>query len=339
MVNKYNSNQISGLPVMADSNSAVDDLCKVCGKKCKVKSVFCDGFCRKWLHFECAKFSSEDSVNFEALAKNLDSLKWYCSECNVNLTKVINKVGSVDDFLNLNDTVSQLVQLVKGVVNDNVTLNKKLDNLTSDKVSANINNKRGQQAEVVIEQEDLNLANDITNVNARSSVAKKSVNCAGNSETEVTEERRSGTVSLSQSVQSASSNVNKKFSDVVKNGKKLPKPVIGCKPTSESGSLKAVERRLWVFVSRLHPQTSKEDVEKYLTDNSVSDFQCEKLTARYNSYSSFKIGIPTELEGKVLSPDFWLAGTLVSHYIPKRNRTDFIRGQTFLRSSLHPPPK
>ena len=46
-----------------------------------------------------------------------------------------------------------------------------------------------------------------------------------------------------------------------------------------------------VFVSRLHTDTSEEDIKKYVTSQfkNASNVECEKLKTRFDTYNSFRV--------------------------------------------------
>ncbi|KAG8335098.1 hypothetical protein J6590_076899 [Homalodisca vitripennis] len=89
----------------------------------------CDGFCKEWYHGSCVKISSDEYVKINVSASKV---KWYCDSCSEKVERMISKVGNVDDFLGLNNTVKQLVEMVKGVCNDNICVGEKLSEVSSE---------------------------------------------------------------------------------------------------------------------------------------------------------------------------------------------------------------
>ncbi|KAG8305827.1 hypothetical protein J6590_060841 [Homalodisca vitripennis] len=87
----------------------------------------CDGFCKEWYHGSCVKISSDEYDKINVLASKV---KWYCNSCSEKVERMISKVGNVDDFLGLNNTVKQLVEMVKGVCNNNVCVGEKLSEVS-----------------------------------------------------------------------------------------------------------------------------------------------------------------------------------------------------------------
>lgn len=94
--------------------------------------------------------------------------------------------------------------------------------------------------------------------------------------------------------------------------------------------LKTVDRKGFLFVSRISPEFGDEDMKGYLTNvRKCTDVIVEKLTSKHPEvYSSFKIGLPSSMIKSAFSAQFWPKGTFVSRFftnkdhlnsIPKRN--------------------
>ena len=98
-----------------------------------------------------------------------------------------------------------------------------------------------------------------------------------------------------------------------------PTVIIGKK----SSGLKAVNKLSWIFVSRFLPEISKTNVEEYLKDSNLAQFECIELPTKYDTYKSFRIGIPMESLNDVLNSEFWPEGILVKKfYFPRGDNID-----------------
>lgn len=86
------------------------------------------------------------------------------------------------------------------------------------------------------------------------------------------------------------------------------------KRTTDVGKLTAVEARSWIFLSRLHPSTTVEDVKEYAKNNGVTVLDCEQLEIRSHDISAFKMSVPKNLEAKVFSENTWPNNTIVRRY-------------------------
>ncbi|KAG8267572.1 hypothetical protein J6590_048191 [Homalodisca vitripennis] len=76
-----------------------------------------------------------------------------------------------------------------------------------------------------------------------------------------------------------------------------------------------------MFLSGLDPSVSSEDIVTYLKSLKESEtFVCEKLETRYNTYSSFKIGVSYALGEELMHPNLWFEGCIIGKYRAPRNR-------------------
>jgi hypothetical protein len=97
--------------------------------------------------------------------------------------------------------------------------------------------------------------------------------------------------------------------------------------------LKPVAPMKWLYVSRLHPQTSEEAVTKKLCSAlnvDPSEFKCVKLVPRMEdpSFISFKVGLTEELLQRSLAPEVWPPGIAVRKFV---NRPRFFFGTRAVR--------
>lgn len=89
------------------------------------------------------------------------------------------------------------------------------------------------------------------------------------------------------------------------------KPVIGENPNL---NLKAVQKKIPLFVSRLEPSTSTEDIINNFTDK-IPGMDCEKINTKYpESYSSFKITVNSQNYSEAVNPKNWPIGVLVKKF-------------------------
>lgn len=86
-------------------------------------------------------------------------------------------------------------------------------------------------------------------------------------------------------------------------------------------NLKTVDRKEFLFVSRISPDIGSEDVKSFLNDiKKCADVTVEKLASRYpDVYSSFKVGLPSSIIKEAFSSQFWPKGTFINKYYSKKN--------------------
>lgn len=108
---------------------AGDEVQSVC-PSCKIvvldddSAVSCEGFCGFWYHCGCVDVSESE---YEFMKKLGEKSRWLCSPCGLRLDNLVKNTCDFDSIIKLNSTVCKLVEIVKGVVDDNVILNRKID--------------------------------------------------------------------------------------------------------------------------------------------------------------------------------------------------------------------
>jgi hypothetical protein len=124
------------------------------------------------------------------------------------------------------------------------------------------------------------------------------------------------------------------YSDVLKDSHSLrsiesrPKVIKSINDQRKSGvvigtsqalnNLKSATRRSHFFVSRVSPEITSDDVLSYLSTKGLTDNECVVLNSRFNTYKSFKVGVPSNYESAILDPSFWPKGVLVRHFLPSQ---------------------
>jgi hypothetical protein len=99
--------------------------------------------------------------------------------------------------------------------------------------------------------------------------------------------------------------------------------VVGSRDPSDAiSAVSAVDKFSWIFVSRLATNVTKEDIVDYIKgicgDTSIIG---EELKTKFPGYKSFKVRIPFSANGKILSPEVWPKGVLVSKFLFPRNKS------------------
>lgn len=99
--------------------------------KCKIevkdgKSLFCDGFCCTWFHTSCVKI---DDKSFQKISDLGDKVLWMCEVCLEKLGNMKTYVCDSDDYTNLHDMMGKLFKIVKGLSEDNISINTRLNTL------------------------------------------------------------------------------------------------------------------------------------------------------------------------------------------------------------------
>ena len=91
--------------------------------------------------------------------------------------------------------------------------------------------------------------------------------------------------------------------------------------------MKAVQvvKKARIFISRLDPDETVDNMKEYVKGLTGEDCDVEKLNARFPTYSSFVITCSKRHENTLLDPDEWEEGLLVRPFygkIMKNNTVD-----------------
>ena len=79
-------------------------------------------------------------------------------------------------------------------------------------------------------------------------------------------------------------------------------------------------RSLSVFISRLDPTVSIDELSLYIKSVHNLDANCEKLKTKYDSYASFKIEVVCNNASKFFNPENWLAGVYLRKFLITRTK-------------------
>lgn len=316
------------------------------------KGVQCEGFCRFWFHVGCVKISNDE---YEAMNSLGDKSRWLCDQCGLRLDNLVKNVFDVDSIIQLNATVSRLVSIVKGVVDDNVILNHKIDSIagnTTDLLSTVVSRKQEidlfsspsqntthnhyhNDNDVILSQ-----SFECSQIQPKTSETVKSYSTSVTS-VEINEERGqvseivdesttvnshpSNPVSYSSVLMRESVSAKKIVNSVIvpetnrsKGKYSKRKSVIIGSNISKSG-LKPAEKKKWIFISRCDIDSTVEQVEGYIKDGGIVTLSCEKLKTRHASCNSFKVSVHEKDFACLLKDDFWPSGIFVKEYEFPRN--------------------
>lgn len=94
--------------------------------------------------------------------------------------------------------------------------------------------------------------------------------------------------------------------------------VIGTKDTA---GLVAGEKKAWLYLGRLHSDTTEEAVKKYISD-SFADVTAtvERLESK-GSNASFKVGVDFEKKDKLFNSSVWPKDAVLKRFLFRRGRS------------------
>lgn len=345
--------------------ASVHEKC-VCGSCKKVvqdrqNAILCDGKCKMWWHISCASVSKKHYDLFKGVVE-MQGIKWFCPTCDKSFNSKMDdnyRTSDVSDYTTFFSIItSELENISKNnliMVERLTKMNSEHDNITNKLVGLEKNDsckKISSDKMISSEESTSGSYRDVLNSNINNK--EKHRQERGNSSnfdpvpvvevdgvpTEVREncEQIYGNKSFEEDFPIINDysdmkdwvNVDRKKSRRLKNSVRNKNAIIGNRVGDEVGvgRLRVVEKLSWVFISRLAPEVDKQDLVDYLKDSDISISECVKLQTKYDTYSSFKVGLSPNLTPKVLNADLWPRGTLVSEYYqPRKNKSRVFLGK------------
>ena len=101
--------------------------------------------------------------------------------------------------------------------------------------------------------------------------------------------------------------------------RKSRRPLIGTKTSNTISSTST--RPVHVFLSRISPSCSVEEVKKFVKNTFVTtDVECEKLATRFQGYSAFRVSFNISHSTNALATENWPSGVLVRKYFVKKGQ-------------------
>lgn len=96
--------------------------------------------------------------------------------------------------------------------------------------------------------------------------------------------------------------------------------VIGQSNKNSASALKTVPKKSYLFVSRLHPDTTCGDIIDFLKPD-FPEVECERIESKYAThYASFKVTVSLHKNSRAMDPNLWPEGTYVSRFFLPRKR-------------------
>lgn len=324
-------------------------LCGCCNKNINKsdKSLLCRGKCKIWHHINCVNVTDSD---FDMIIALKGKILWFCDSCKQTL-----ELNVSEDFVVSTDTEETVLRLdeantdvysvlftdqmsqISSRLND---MDLRINKLESENL--NLKTALNSQAEAlsdVLTGDNKSYANKVKNgrpldgrnvvhcrpTNMDLKLTPASVESLGNKPSNnenssddfqlVLKRNRNNTKKPSNHM--SKENVN---ADRGRKGfRKSNMFITGTGNVSADNNLKTVNKKEFLFVSRLDPSTKKEELVNYLKNKLNEDVVVEQLTSRYPAlYSSFKIGISETNLQPAFTPSFWPNGVFVNKFVTSR---------------------
>lgn len=87
----------------------------------------------------------------------------------------------------------------------------------------------------------------------------------------------------------------------------------------EKSDITAVESRKYVFISRLHPNTTCEQLKSHMKRQNLIYQDAEKLTIKSENISAFKVAVKLSKEKEMYNSDKWPQHTIIRPYRQSKN--------------------
>ncbi|KAG8245908.1 hypothetical protein J6590_096773 [Homalodisca vitripennis] len=248
-----------------------------------------DGMFGKWFHIKCLDMTKK---LYSKISELENVVVWYFKPCSSKVSSIIHKSVDVEDLLSLRIAVDKLLHIVKGVVEDNVSLNGKLDSLSlfcndnfgkSDNGHGLTSNDPNLSDSEPFKQDNKKTSTQDSNKKSQSSISYKDALLSNKDSAAATKANVKDSftlVSREGRVSSAKRNEPNKLSSTIVD-KSRPRPNVSNRPRSN------VSNRPRAII-----EVRKEDLPCYLKDIFECEIECEEWKAKYDSYRSFKVCVP-----------------------------------------------
>lgn len=292
--------------------------------------------CANFLHTECSVYRANELRFLEA---NPENIRWYCGGCVAGKgvetmaenEVVLCRLAALESMLK---TCTDLIDMQgRRLQTQGEMMEKLLENVSFSNTETNCKQtnslKRGKGRAEITENvvsntssteqvEPPNTACELTQIRmtrSRKQASRGAEKQPALQPAEVSQTRRqrgnaADTTAITEDSDAKASIGDDGYKLVKYN--RMKKTVIGRK--TEDATLKAVDPRSWIFLSRLDPSTTEADVKGYVEGNGISVYECVKLDIRSNNIAAFKILVNRGQEGLLLSEDLWPVNTIVRYY-------------------------
>ena len=267
-------------------------MCGECLKKIypKQKYNLCKGDCKTAFHLDCAEIMPDDRID-----SILDILKSLQSE----ISAMREEISS----LKLENT--EMKTDISNYILQNKLPNSVLDSTLSSSAPLSGNSSPN---------------NPMTSAKSQKEVTKITPNTTKKIFAKVT---RGNPPKPSSNITSANPTESSEdeFQIVSHRRRRRNKPLIECKGTNDFlQSAKKPPRSKAIFVTRLAPGTSQNLIENHLKSNiKIPTAICSKLKTKHDTYSSFHISVEESDIDKIMDPNSWPEGALLTTYFGKLN--------------------
>ncbi|XP_031358058.1 uncharacterized protein LOC116181770 [Photinus pyralis] len=326
-----------------DNDSAVNKLCKRCNKipQIYVKCVKCDTVyhpgCAKQL--KTVKFINDKQINCCTTGTQIDASEATKCESSPQVNSLQLEISYLKDLLNEKNNVIDNQKIAIHALEGQISLLNKIYRVeslghvydipaTSKSNATSKTNKQPTNPKTETRQskrnidakngEELHSEKKGDTIAQRSGSPKKAKQSTSNAGTSY-----AATVSNGTKISNEGEEVTPSQNwSVVRPKRSTRQVIVGNKSNTElTGSIKAVEKRVYAHVYKLDPETTEDMVRNYLRTE-FPEVICEKLSSKHPEYySSFKVTVLEKHLSKIMDPATWPVGTCVNRIFYEKSLT------------------
>ena len=266
--------------------------------------IGCEGPCQEWYHKECTEISSGE---YDILKRKKCNLTWICSNCKPEITHgyVAKELAALknelmeqlkhlrDENINLTAELKEMKTMISKLKQNNPELTERNSNTQLSGIQNAIQNKA---TPIETTQENPETEEPV-NVETSAQLPETLPGENGIN--------RNGTATLNSSPRQVTGTKKPLMAAVVR----------GSAPQNEF-AIRAAPRREWLFIGNLDPDTSEESIIDHCKGLGVTHITCETLSTYITK--SFKIGILSEEQSILKSPEAWPADIKIQPFRPRK---------------------
>ncbi|XP_070554548.1 uncharacterized protein [Ptychodera flava] len=232
-------------------------------------------------------------VDISVILKELKSLRWEITQLKESHTPSQSDHGLVEDLQNLRQEVNNLKICMKSQINSDentevVSHSPSVIEVCAESTGVNITRKPVAAPGDTVDRNSAVRVQDNVSSSSYADIVGSIIpdNVAGSAPVRGSDKRMQSVSSSDHTGSNAAG-----FTTVTRRRKRHPVPSIGTANAGENCAIKVVNtnQTFKVFVTRLAPSTTAQDVQRFVKSSLQMNVKCEKLKTKYDTYASFLV--------------------------------------------------
>lgn len=282
-------------------------------KKCKAENPETAAVCEICENVFCGPCAGIKPTEARVFTLKNKVLMYLCIECKPVITEKINLAKQIvlykklieDKEIMIKDK-QKIIDILDNKKKNNDNINSNIKTINKEEIASSSKPKTSANNTKAYEAEQRRIMQDV--INLAKPTADKQVLPERKNTTE-NEEERNWTVVKNR----RNSRKNRVINNVI----------IGRDTNDEENGIEGVEKRVWLFMSKVKLHVTKEKISKYLTskpDMTNRKFIVEEISVKRTSSKCFKIGADYDLKDVMYQPGFWPKGIWITRFNFRRNQ-------------------